>query len=352
MSAPAPWLFSRRLDLAAFGGSAAVALALLALLPWVGPDSPGWTWVVGVLLVDVAHVWSTAFVVYLDPAERRRRAGLYVAVPLLGWLAGVAAYAHGEATFWRALAYLAVFHFVRQQYGWVRLYRARAGERDRVGAWLDGATIYAATLWPLLWWHAHLPREFAWFRDGDFVAAEVPGWLVDGAGALYAALLAAYVARAVAAARRGPPAWGKHLVVGTTAACWALGIVATDADYAFTVTNVFIHGVPYLALVFVYARRRLDRDGAGRADLGAWLLRRGPWVCLATLWAVAYVEELAWDRAVWGDHRWLFGGDGATADGWHGWLVPLLAVPQLTHYVLDAFVWRRGSNPHLASTLR
>ena len=28
-------------------------------------------------------------------------------------------------------------------------------------------------------------------------------------------------------------------------------------------------------------------------------------------------------------------------------LVPLLALPQITHYVLDGFIWRRKSNPGL-----
>ena len=40
----------------------------------------------------------------------------------------MALYSRGELVFWRALAYLAVFHFVRQQYGWMALYRARMGE--------------------------------------------------------------------------------------------------------------------------------------------------------------------------------------------------------------------------------
>ena len=64
--------------------------------------------------------------------------------------AGVALYACGAGVFWRAIAYLAVFHFIRQQYGWVMMYRARNGERDRLGRWLDGATIYLATLYPLV----------------------------------------------------------------------------------------------------------------------------------------------------------------------------------------------------------
>lgn len=351
MSARGRWLFSPALDLAVFGGTAVVALALV-LVPH-GTAEPAWSWIVGVLLVDVAHVWSTAFVVYLDPAEWKRRPVLYAGVPLACLGGGILLYAFGGPLwFWRVVAYLAVFHFIRQQYGWVRLYRARAGERDRLGALLDGATIYLATLYPLLHWHAHLPREFAWMRDGDF-APGVPPALATAAGLALATLLLVYLLRAALAARRAPPNWGKHLVVATTTACWYLGIVATDSDYAFTVTNVFIHGIPYLVLVHLYARRVAASSSPPRADLGA-LLSRAAVPFLATLWAIAYLEELLWDRAVWQDHPWLFGEPGSlssTLSHHHAWLVPLLAVPQLTHYVLDGFLWRRGSNPNLGRVL-
>jgi len=339
------WLFSRRIDLAVFVGPALLALALIPFAPSSG-ELPEWGWIFAVLLVDVAHVWSTAFVTYLDPAELRRRPARYVIVPIVGWLAGVALYACGPLVFWRALAYLAVFHFIRQQYGWVMMYRARAGERDRVGRALDGATVYLATIYPLLWWHARLPRRFWWFVDGDF-APGVPRALATVAGVVYAALSIVYVVRAA----RGPRNWGKHAVVATTAVCWYAGIVATDSDYAFTITNVLLHGVPYMALVFVYARSlaRVDRDTARGA--GAQLLAHGVLVFLATLWAAAFLEELIWDRAVWHDRAWLFGA-GLDRASWHVWLVPLLAVPQLTHYVLDGFLWRRRSNPRLATALR
>ena len=55
------WLFSAPIDLAVFGGTALIALALVALGPRAGSESPEWTWITGVLLVDVAHVWSTGF---------------------------------------------------------------------------------------------------------------------------------------------------------------------------------------------------------------------------------------------------------------------------------------------------
>jgi hypothetical protein len=51
---------------------------------------------------------------------------------------------------------------------------------------------------------------------------------------------------------------------------------------------------------------------------------------------------------VWHDRAAIF-GEGWDIGAWQLVVVPLLAVPQLTHYVLDAFVWRRRSNPSVAS---
>ncbi len=330
------WIFSRGVDLGVFAGSAAAAL----LLVWAGAaagllqgDAPEWTWVTAVLLVDVAHVWSTGFLV-LDARERALHGRLWLAVPVVGYAAGVALYtAGGAASFWRALAYLAVFHFVRQQWGWVALYRARAGERDRTGRIVDAAAIYAATLYPLIHWHAHLPRRFVWFVPGDF-ASGLSAALARATFPLYLLALATYAIRSLVRAWRGVATPGKDVVVATTAACWWLGIVALDSDYAFTVTNVLIHGVPYFALVFVVARARGVRALVGD--------RRAALTCfLGALWAVAFVEELLWDRAVWHERTWLFGSPWPTLASLRPWLVPLLALPQLSHYVLDGFIWRR-----------
>jgi hypothetical protein len=338
--AVSPWLFSRGVDLSVFLGSAATALALL----WIGAragvlhdDTPDWAWVPCVLLVDVAHVYSTGFKVYLDTDELRRRPALYALVPAIGYAAAVALYALGPLVFWRALAYLAVFHFVRQQYGWVALYRGRRGEYDRLGHALDSAAVYAATIYPLLYWHAHLPRQFWWFLRDDFWV-RVPERLVEVAAPVYWGLLALYAARALYAwLVVGRPNPGKDVVVATTAVCWYVGIVAFDSDYAFTVTNVLIHGVPYLALVYYSGRRR------GAAAPGAPIGRffgAGVVPFLAVLWALAYAEELVWDRAVWQDRSWLFGAPwdvGALRFA----LVPLLALPQIVHYTLDGFIWKR-----------
>jgi hypothetical protein len=337
------WLFSPTVDLSVFLGSAIVSLLLL----WIGAragvlegDSPDWAWVPAVLLIDVAHVYATGFRVYFDSAELKRRPWLYALVPLLGYALGVTLYTEGDMLFWRVLAYLAVFHFVRQQYGWVALYRAKLGERDRLGRVIDTAAIYLATIYPLIFWHANLPRHFWWFLPNDF--ASLPQLVVQIVEPIYWLSLASYAAhslyRRFIKDETNP---GKDIVVVTTAVCWYVGIVAFNSDYAFTVTNVIIHGVPYLALVYWYARtRRAETESKSYR-----LFARGPIMFLATLWLLAYAEELLWHRGVWHERGWLFGA-GWDVQAWKAWLIPLLALPQVTHYLLDGFIWRRKSNPN------
>lgn len=351
--ADGPWLFGRATDLGLFAGSAAVSMALLgvgAAFGLLDAETPDWIWLSCILAVDVAHVWSTAFRVYLDGAEVRRRPWLYVGVPALCYALGVGAYAISPLAFWRVLAYVAVFHFVRQQYGWVALYRRRAAETDRLDRVLDTAAVYAATVYPLIWWHAHLPRGFEWFVRDDFVTG-LAAWTADLLQPVYWAALAAFVGRQVFLAARGRPVnAGKVVVVLTTWLCWWVGIMALDSDFAFTVTNVLIHGVPYLALTYRYGRARA---GDAPRSAVARVLRAGVLGFLAFVLIAALLEEALWDRLVFHDRPWLFGEGVEISDLALLLVVPLLSLPQVTHYALDGFIWRvrGGGNPALSREL-
>jgi hypothetical protein len=339
-----PWLFSRRADLLLFGGSTALALLFLGVGHATGlldGDAPPWLFLVAVVGVDVAHVWATGWRVLADGEKARERIWLYAGVPLAAWGAGVAAYSVSPLFFWRVLAYLAVFHFIRQQYGWVAFYRRKNGE-GREGRLLDASAIYGATLTPLLFWHAHLPRKFQWFLKGDFVSG-LPGWVSRAAFAIYAGILAAWVVKEVARAHTGRPvSWGKVLIVLSTVATWFLGIVVFDSDYAFTVTNVFVHGIPYMGLVWFTSKARAAvRREAGELPALADGIAPKLAFFLAPLLLVAFAEEWGWDRLVWHDHAVLFPGPALDPGAFLLVLiVPLLALPQATHYVLDAFLWK------------
>lgn len=345
-SSSAAWLFGRRTDLLAFGGSAALALGLVAIAALFGvaeAAAPEWMWIVCIVCVDVAHVWSTLFRVYLDGSEIRRRPWLYLGLPVVLYLCGLIAHAFSSAAFWTALAYFAVYHFVRQQYGWVALYgrRARVGKLDR---WIDRGAIYAATLYPILWWHAHLPRHFAWFLPGDFVQGLSPivtRWLAP----FYWGALGLFLLRQAQLVFLGRSAQaGKILVVLSTWACWWLGIVVLDGDFAFTATNVLIHGLPYMVLTYRYGRKRAEANPAGMLER---ILRFGVPGFVAVVLVFAVFEEALWDRWVWHDRPWLFGEGTELGTIALGLVVPLFALPQVTHYALDGFIWKARNNPEL-----
>lgn len=339
------WLFSPSIDLSVFLGSALIAIFLLIFGANTGlltQDSPDWTWITTILMIDIAHVWATSFRVYFDVEEFKRRIWLYTLVPLSGYLVGVALYSESALTFWRVLAYVAVFHFVRQQYGWVALYRRKANETSRLTWWIDAFAVYLATVYPLAFWMTSLPRNFEWFVQNDFI--NVPQFVAQILFPVYLLALITYFGKTIYLYfTEGFLNPGKDIVVATTAICWYLGIVFYNSDYAFTVTNVIIHGVPYFAIVYFYAKARRENASTFYRFLSSnWL------IFLATLWALAYLEELFWHRGVWHERLWMFG------EAWEWgklkiFLVPLLALPQVTHYVLDGFVWRRKENVEYSS---
>ncbi|MDP1829077.1 MAG: hypothetical protein Q8L48_37790 [Archangium sp.] len=361
------WLFSPGVDVLAFAGTALLSFALVLLLPslGVGADTPPWAFLIFVVFIDVAHVWSTLFRVYLDKAELQRRPLLYAGAPLLAYGLGVAVHSISAEAFWRVLAYIAAWHFIRQQVGWMVLYGRRAGQQsqaarddaERSGASaevrrpsntelnLDRAAIYAATLGPVVWWHAHLPRAFWWFREGDFVSG-LPQWVGTLALGIHAVVLVGWLAQALVLRRFH---LGKTLLLFATWLSWFGGIVLAQSDLAFTVMNVALHGVPYLVLLHRYAKGRDAEGGYGRLS---WLLRAGLPGFLVVLWVLAFFEEFAWDRLVWHDHPMLFGAGGFEVEGaLLALLVPLLSLPQTTHYLLDGFIWKTKADPHLTARL-
>ncbi len=348
-----PWLFSPAFDLGGFLVPPLVSLLLCALLVLRGglsqPLGP-LGWLLAVVFVDAAHVYATAYRVYLNPAELRRRPFLYSAVPIGCYLGGVLLHSVSALVFWRTLAYLAVWHFVRQQVGWIKLSHRRdesvLPHLRRLDRGLDLLAIYVGTLYPIVHWHSHLPRRISWFVDGDFVR-----WLPPGGSRLlwplYVAVAALWLLRQLQRVVLGEglnPS--KLFVMMGTWATWYVGIIALDSDVAFTLTNVLSHGIPYVLLVFRYRQGEQRKTLQGLGMLGALL------VFYAPLALVAFFEEGLWDRLVWHDHSAIYPfSEVELSSGILAFLSPLLALPQVTHYLLDGWIWRGRENPDLGRNL-
>lgn len=348
---PQPWLGSARVDTALIllPPFLAVAFVLAFRDAFDGTTAiPLWAWVGFILCIDVAHVYSTVFRTYLNPREFNRRRVLFTAVPILCWVGGALLYSFEPTLFWRVLAYVAVYHFVRQQYGFMALYARRDDERYARWRWIDKGTIYLATLYPLAYWHTHLPRNFYWLIDGDFIARLPAG--VDVAVLIaYLAFACAYVLKETMQFRAsGYFNIPKQAIVVGTAVSWYVGIVLLNGDIAFTVINVVSHGIPYIGLIWLYGRKQpavgADRAWLPRLRSGAIFSLKWAPVFVGVLLLFAYIEEGLWHGLVWRERLEIFPGFAALPkiddQLLLACLIPLLALPQLTHYVLDGFIWR------------
>jgi len=225
-SKPQAWIESAGFDLCLILGPPIFSCVIVFLLKpqlsshaTVGP----WLWLTLIVGVDVAHVYASVFRTYLDPRPATS-AGLWL-VPLICWVVGAVLYSMQALYFWRALAYLAVFHFVRQQYGFSMLYARDEKGNSKWFRAIDKLSIYAATLYPLFFWHTHQPRNFNWFVEGDFFSFS--GGTIDKLGlGLYVLILATYLGKELWITWRNKffniP---RNLIFVSTALSWFVGIV-------------------------------------------------------------------------------------------------------------------------------
>jgi len=292
-----------------------------------------YTWLFLIVFIDVAHVYATLFKTYFLKSQFQKRKQLLVALPVICFLTGMLLFAFGSLVFWSVLAYVAVFHFIRQQYGFMRLY-ARKEVKTKANVYADNLVIYTATVYPMLYWFLSSPRKFNWFVEQEFFRSEnhqllfVLGWI-------YAVIIVFYIIRVVYKSVKthyfNIP---KHAIIVGTALSWYFGIVYFNNDLAFTVLNVVSHGIPYMALVYLK-----EIDSKPKEELGILneLKRfKGILIYIAILLVIAFSEEYLWEILVWNEQfSYHF-----NASAWQFLLVPLLTVPQFTHYLLDGFIWK------------
>ncbi|MDI9342115.1 MAG: hypothetical protein QM534_16195 [Sediminibacterium sp.] len=303
-----------------------------------------WFWLLLVVCVDVGHVYSTLYRTYMDRDTLSKRKVLFYSVPLLAYLSGVVLHLIDGLVFWRCLAYLAVFHFIRQQYGFMRLYSRH--EENKIYRQIDTLTIYAACIYPLLHWHFNGPEAFNWFIDGDFFYLH-SDTLSTISGILYCSILALYIGKEIHCGfTTGSLSIPKNLLVLGTITSWYFGIVYFRTDLSFTLLNIVSHGVPYYALVWAHGNKKSASPAVYKSGfLKTIFSPRYLLLFLGIVFVLAYLEEWIWDNAVWREHRTIFLAwpefpDFSQHPVMMSLLVPLLTMPQMLHYIIDAFIWK------------
>lgn len=292
-----------------------------------------YTWLFLIVFVDVAHVYATLFKTYFVSSEFQKRKKLLIGLPIICFLIGVLLFSFGAAFFWSVLAYVAVFHFIRQQYGLMRLY-SRNEPREKKSRSFDSLVIYTVTGYPMLYWFLSPPRNFNWFMPQEFFSYQ-NSTLLQFFEMMYYLILLMYVFRTIdIAIQQRYFNIPKHTIIIGTGLSWYFGIVYFNNDLIFTALNVISHGIPYMALVYL---KEVEKGKETSGIVYGLKRYKKVLVYIGVLLGIALAEEYLWEITVWQEH---FSVVTADFTAWHFLLVPLLVVPQFTHYILDGFIWK------------
>ena len=350
------WLFSRKTDL--------LFLFVPVWLVWVWAFSsniqeqtvPLWAWVIFIVGIDVSHVWSTIFRTYLNKNDRTIHRAKLIWIPCL-LLPFLTTFSYiNIKIYWSILAYVAVYHFIKQQYGFMALYSFKNKEQNSPKKRLfDKTVIYIGMLYPIIFWHFDKSRLFNWFAEDDFlplhqVVQDIN--IFSYLNIIYFAILLAWILNEVSISRKKDLALGKIIWVTTTYFNWFLGIVYFNSDFVFSVTNVVAHGIPYLVLILKYKVEEQHLLSNKKIPKPEVILH--VFSIFSVILLLAFSEEYLWDMLINLEKQEFF---ESFSPYWANiqnspFLIALftaiLTLPQATHYVLDGFIWKFGqTNPNL-----
>jgi len=337
-----PWIHRAKTDLIFIIGPSFFVLAIIFLfqdyITQIENKYSFYTWLFLIVFVDVAHVYATLFKTYFVSYEFKKNKKRLLLLPAICFITGIILFSFGSLVFWSFLAYVAVFHFIRQQYGFMRLY-ARNETKTKISVLIDNLAIYASTGYPMLFWFFSTERKFNWFVEHEFFRFH-NAFLLQILFWVYVAIMTLYVLytgyKSIGNNYFNIP---KNSIILGTALSWYFGIVYFNNDLIFTLLNVVSHGIPYMALVYF---REIENKTTANSGIFIYLKNYNSIIIyILTLLAIAFAEEFLWEFFVWNENISFSTFDFS---GWQFLIVPLLSVPQFTHYLLDGFIWKSKKN--------
>lgn len=217
------------------------------------------------------------------------------------------------------------YHFIRQHYGFMRIYDVKAGVKDELGATLDQWLCYSWFLAIL----AHSGFYGYMYADAFYdLGVAFPDALVrsfDLATLVAAGVIGAvYSGHLLLRLSRGEPvAWLKLLLFATNMGVWFYSyVVLSNGFLSYAISSLF-HCLQYDAFAWYYNRAKARTLAPTRRNAFFRLIHetRFVWLYVAAIWSYGLISA--------------FGAEVS--------IVPFLALNTTTgllHYYFDSFIWR------------
>ena len=285
-----------------------------------------------------------------------------ILIPIIAFIASLSLNLFSTLWFWRFMAYLAIFHFIKQQYGFARLFKLKE-ERVFKNIISDKLIVYFSTLYPIVYWHFNSSAEFNWFVKNDFfnvsslLSLSTNNCLFTFLNVFYWCVIFIWLVGEIKSnKKKDKVSIGRILWILTTAFNWFFGIVYFNSDFIFSITNVIAHGIPYVYLIWFYNYKKNQINNINNSFSRTLKLIS---VFILTILFLALIEEYLWDMLIYRDHEMIFNKilpyefNQLSGGVLYSIVISVLALPQLVHYIIDGFIWKfNSSNPYLKSIFK
>lgn len=324
-----PFLISPNLDIFCFLSYLPIVL-ITPFFSYFGIDPMQLTITQGVLLiilVDGAHVFSTIFVTYFDKERRDLFRTYLIGIPLMVFTFTLCSlYFLGSMKFYIFLAYAAIFHFMRQQYGWFAI-ACKKGQRGPV--WIssiDQLSIYSIPIFAVIWKSSYSDPQ-RWFKTGDLFL--IPTWLTDKLHLVFWFITALFIlSNLYQIIKLSKINLTKYMIWINTFVSWYIGFVYFNEGFVFLFLLVLHHGLPYLGLI--YKTERVTKPIRNQKFKYIFALTAMYLVCVGLSWT-----EISTPKP-------FIEIEPATIE--HFLSIAFLALiftPQVSHYLIDMVIWKK-----------
>lgn len=299
-----------------------------------------------ILIIDWAHIFAQWYRIYSNPVESSFNKWIYplsyfLMIPLI---ACVVHYS-GRFPVERFLVYFVIYHFIKQHYGYTRIYSSADGNKTKRESFFESSLIYCSMVVPLIYWHINFPdKTFLWktffIESSIFDLVIYPGLL------FYSISLAGYVYFEFKRFQRTNFFnWSKNLAILSPALGWGVISLYPESKYLIYFSIVLTHDISYSFFVWLIGRR--DKKLISKeVSWFSWTSIPGLFFYFAMIILVGQTILVIHHRYVGHSLPNLIFGDFFNflvyAPGWkQDFGVALFFATQSHHYFIDKYLWKK-----------
>lgn len=272
-------------------------------------------------ITDATHVMSTYFLFLKSSAHRRALNSKLYLVPVLTILVSYLIYGYSTQTFEVILGYMALFHIVMQQFGWLKISH-RLNKCDSFEQKINYSAFIGMTLMPILYWHSGAsvvsPSYFYPENIKVIFSTKMAGYFVLGSYLLTAPMVFYTIFNFL---KNRIVNLSSVLITIATGNIFYIGLIYAKSPTYFWLSLIITHAWGYH---FFISKNLMQLEGFSSQ---ANSYKKNTRVILSWMLAIILLA------GTW--YYFIFSFKHLK------WVIPMLWSPLLIHYVFDSIVWKR-----------